>query len=639
MTALDVTTPAGNPERRIARAGDEPVPAARALLHEIEDLRAELVRIETDGLARIGAVHPSWCASAANLLHYVALRRHDLRELQDRLAETGLSSLGRSESHVLAHLDHVTRALCRLAGAPPVCERADSAGPAYSDGPRLLREHTEALLGPAPSRRGVRVMVTLPSDSAEDRALVRELVANGMDCARINCAHDDPDAWARMIENLRRAERETSTRCRVLMDLAGPKLRTGAAEPGPPVRKWKPQRDVLGRVSAPARVWLHPAGSAVPAPVEATSCLPVDALWLANLREGDLVSLTDTRGARRSLRAGPRVSGGAWAETSQTAYVTPGTRLRIERRDAEPRDGLVGGFEPAPVEILVRPGDALVLTRPGVAGHPAVRDGSGAVVMPATIPCTLPQVFADVRPGERVFLDDGKVGAVVREATPDRVVLEVTQARARGERIASDKGINLPDTDIDLPALTQKDLDDLTFAARHADAVSLSFVRDPRDVHLLCRRLAELGDAPGIVLKIETRQGFERLPELLLAAMSGPPVGVMIARGDLAVECGWERLAEVQEEILWFCEAAHVPAIWATQVLEGLAKDGRPTRAEITDAAMGERAECVMLNKGPHVVEAVRTLDDILVRMTAHQRKKQAMLRPLRLARDFGARS
>jgi hypothetical protein len=76
----------------------------------------------------------------------------------------------------------------------------------------------------------------------------------------------------------------------------------------------------------------------------------------------------------------------------------------------------------------------------------------------------------------------------------------------------------------------------------------------------------------------------------------------------LAVECGFERLAEVQEEILWICEAAHVPVIWATQVLETLAKEGMASRAEITDAAMGHRAECVMLNKGPHVLSAVRGL-------------------------------
>ena len=122
---------------------------------------------------------------------------------------------------------------------------------------------------------------------------------------------------------------------------------------------------------------------------------------------------------------------------------------------------------------------------------------------------------------------------------------------------------------------------------------------------------------------------------MLLAAMKAPRCGVMIARGDLAVECGFERLAEVQEEILWICEAAHVPVIWATQVLETLAKEGMPSRAEITDAAMAQRAECVMLNKGPHVVEAVQVLDDILRRMQGHQAKKRSMLRELQLVSRF----
>ena len=149
----------------------------------------------------------------------------------------------------------------------------------------------------------------------------------------------------------------------------------------------------------------------------------------------------------------------------------------------------------------------------------------------------------------------------------------------------------------------------------------------------LQRELARLGASElGIVLKVETRTTFEHLPLILLQAMKSRRVGVMIARGDLAVECGWERLAEAQEEILWICEAAHVPVIWATQVLENLAKRGAPSRAEITDAAMGQRAECVMLNKGPHLIQAVQVLDDILVRMGAHQRKKSARLRRLHLS-------
>ncbi|HQN14709.1 MAG TPA: pyruvate kinase, partial [Quisquiliibacterium sp.] len=204
-------------------------------------------------------------------------------------------------------------------------------------------------------------------------------------------------------------------------------------------------------------------------------------------------------------------------------------------------------------------------------------------------------------------------------------------ARDGGEALRSDKGINLPDTDLRLPALTAQDLDDLTVVARHADLVGLSFAQSADDVRTLRRNLCNAG-APqlGLILKIETQRGFEHLPEMLFAAMGAPVAGVMIARGDLAVECGYERLAEVQEQILWACEAAHVPVVWATQVLETLAKSGLPSRAEITDAAMGERAECVMLNKGPHILDALRMLDDILERMQSHQSKKRPLMRALK---------
>jgi pyruvate kinase len=176
----------------------------------------------------------------------------------------------------------------------------------------------------------------------------------------------------------------------------------------------------------------------------------------------------------------------------------------------------------------------------------------------------------------------------------------------------------------------------LAFIAAHADIVGYSFVRNETDVYELQSRLTELnGERLGIVLKIETRKAFEQLPNLLLAAMRWPCAGVMVARGDLAVECGYERMAEVQEEILWFSEAAHMPVIWATQVLDKLAKKGLPSRAEITDAAMGERAECVMLNKGPYIVEAAKVLDDILRRMQGHQSKKSSTLRQLKVAGEF----
>lgn len=172
--------------------------------------------------------------------------------------------------------------------------------------------------------------------------------------------------------------------------------------------------------------------------------------------------------------------------------------------------------------------------------------------------------------------------------------------------------------------MTEKDKQDLKFIAGHADVVNVSFVNHPSDIEDIEKALDEVdGRHLGIILKIETKQGFRNLPDILFKAMRFHPLGVMIARGDLAVEIGWKKLAETQEEILRICSAAHIPDIWATQVLETLAKKGRPSRAEITDAAMAQRAECVMLNKGPYILEAIRMLDDIIrVMQKSHPQKK-----------------
>jgi len=352
------------------------------------------------------------------------------------------------------------------------------------------------------------------------------------------------------------------------------------------------------------------------------------------------VKLTDARDARRTLTIVDVTDSGCWAEATKTAYIVPGTALRlgggVAKGDA--REASVGSLPPGENAIPLKQGDLLILTRDLRPGRPATHDSGGQLLTPAVIGCTIPEVFDDVRSGEAIWFDDGKIGGVVAKVEEDQVHVRITQARLRGEQLRADKGINLPESPLRLAALTAKDLEDLAFVARHADVVELSFANSAGDVESLQQHLARLGGRqPAIVLKIETRRGFESLPEMLLTAMRAPSCGVMIARGDLAVESGFERLAEVQEEILWICEAAHVPVIWATQVLETLAKEGMPTRAEITDAAMGDRAECVMLNKGPHVLGAVRVLDDILRRMQSHQAKKQSMLRELRLAHTMPA--
>jgi pyruvate kinase len=294
----------------------------------------------------------------------------------------------------------------------------------------------------------------------------------------------------------------------------------------------------------------------------------------------------------------------------------------------------IGKLPPREAAIPLSAGDLLVITRDLTPGRLAVMDDDDETVLePSTIGCTLAQVFDSIAPGHRVTLDDGKFEGIVSEVSPGQFTVEITRAGRGQAYLRAEKGINLPDTPLDLPALTSKDIADLENVVRHADLISLSFVRRSNDIDELYGHLERLGAGEvGVALKIEKRAAFERLPELLLTAAKRKRIAVMVARGDLGVEIGFERLSEVQEEILWLCEAAQVPVIWATQVLESLAKNGLPSRGEVTDAAMSIRAECVMLNKGPYIGEAIRFLTDVSRRMTQHASKMFATHRALSVA-------
>ncbi|MBD2136767.1 hypothetical protein H6F32_03980 [Anabaena sp. FACHB-1237] len=484
------------------------------LLQTLEELRQTVERegteIFTEWRSQIHRL--AFIDSSLNLAYYLALRRHDLRPLQAALIPWGLSSLGRIEAKVLPTLDAVIatlKAVCRQQTSsqinhPPIRE--------FLQGDRLLQQNTEHLFGETPHQRRVRIMVTLPSQAATSYELVRDLIRQGTNCVRINCAHDQPTQWLGMINNVRQAEIELGYTCKVMMDLAGPKPRIKYA-------------------------------------------------------------------------------------------IAPHPKHRIFRDDL------------------------LLLTH-------ELPTTLGSQTFQAS--CTIPEILPQLKTGATVWIDDGKIGAKVESITYEGVWLRITHARIKGEKILPDKGMNFPYTELNLAALTEKDKQDLDFIATHShniDIIGYSYVQTAADIQLLQQeltaRLPKNAKVPAIVAKIETPLAVNNLPELIIQAAGTQPLGIMIARGDLAIEIGYQRLAEIQEEILWLCEAAHIPVIWATQVLENLVKHGMPSRAEITDAAMSERAECVMLNKGAYVVEAVGILDDLLTRMEAHQLKKTPQLRAL----------
>ena len=594
-------------------------------------LRDDALRLEQSFTEELAQIEPVYRASARNLLHYLGVRRHDIRNLQRDLASLGLSSLGVLEAHVLTSLNAVLGVLAQLTqrdlGSTP------DAPVDFRTGPLLLRDHTRTLLGPEPSNRQVRIMVTMPSEAATDPQLVRDLLTAGMDIMRINCAHDSPEAWRAMVDNLRRAEREVGRSCRIQADLGGPKLRTGALEATGRLLKIRPKRDYLARVLSPALVWLTSAGASEIAPEGVRSIMPVDDPFLEAAQSGDEIHLVDGRERNRRLKIISRQDDSCLAETDQVIYALDRTQIDLVRDQSLVTQGVIGPLPEVVQPLVLFPNDTLLLTRDPEPGRDAERDEAGVVVAPAQIHCTLEAAFESVRPGEHVWLDDGKIGGLVKANDGKTITVKITYTGPNGGRLRSEKGINFPDTQFEMSALTDKDIADLGEVVDLVDMVALSFLRGPDDIMLLEDHLHRLGGGNlGIVLKIENRQAFENLPRILLASLRSPPVGVMVARGDLAVEVGFERLSEVQEEILWLCEAAHVPVIWATQILEGMAKKGAPSRAEVSDAVMSSRAECAMLNKGPYITETVRFLSGILSRMDTHQYKRKAMLRRLSIA-------
>ena len=572
--------------------------------------------------------------SLENLHAYLALRAHDLRPLQQALDRLGLAACEHVEAHVLSTLDTILANLLLLDGQQPDSALLPPGNSAFDSGHMLLQRNTELLFGSPPERRSTRIMITLPDEATEDRLLMQALLKGGMDCARINCAYGDQAVWSRMIAQVRDAEYVTGNRCQVFMDLRGPKLRTGRMEPEPTVLKIRPLRAADGRVLRPARIWLTDATLPQPEKLAADANLVVEGAWLRQVAEGDRIRLRDARGSRRNWRLVEVTAGGCWAESRKTTYVANGTMLCLQHEKGHvAAETVLSSLQPRESRVAIRPGDVLFLSRDSAAGTPSIHDLEGRLLRPATIPLDIPEVFRDARVGESVGFDDGRITGVIDRADSDVLQIRIQHTRRPLEWLSSDKGINLPETALDLPALAGEDLQDLDFVTRNADIIGLSFTNSAADVRFLQQRLQELGrEDLGVIFKLETRRGCANLPEILLEAMTLPNFGVMIARGDLAAECGFERLAELQEDILRVCEAAHVPVTWATGVLEGLARRGHPVRAEITDAAVAQRAECVMLGKGPFIGRALETLDTLLTRLQERACKQQQLLGELRLA-------
>src|SRR5574339_87773 len=586
-----------------------------------------------------------------NLLCYLILRKRNIEQLQLRLAEDGLSSLGRLEDHVLISIEQILKHYGYAINSKTTLEKINQA-----DAQTIISNRSRSLLVRPRDNRTTRIMVTVDINIAHQPQLIEELLKNGMDIARINCAYDTEQNWKMIIDSIRNAEyrliqsgNDVGRKCRIVMDLAGPKIRIKQTSLGTGPLKITVPKDTYGKSVKLVEGFLDSEAEYT----EKTNLIGVPESFvisvsegkqeLSDLEIGERLLFYDSRGKYRMMTVLEKISKTRTrVGIDKSVYLDDGLIIHREKyfdnkfyiKNKEENSNLctypreiargivIGRIKPHPIDLEIKAGDKILINKKEIHENTDLFEGC------RSISSTMPEVLGRVQVGHRVLIDDGKIDATVISANDHYLELEITYQSDKTAKIQSDKGLNFPDSHLDIPAITSQDIKDLRFIIKNATAVGISFAHSPEDVKNLYDELVKLGNPNfGVIAKIENRNAVHNLGKILLTGLSLPKFGILIARGDLAVEIGFENLSLIQEDILCLCEAAHVPVILATQILETLAKSGLPTRAEITDAARGHRAECVMLNKGKFIVEAVKILSLLLKTEQQHNIKKRQIFR------------
>lgn len=448
-----------------------------SLIEQLEQLRAACEEKVATSQDQIDAVCETYRESARNLLHYQAFREFDVRSVQKQLRNLSLSRLANAEGHVMASLHNTLFILHRLiAEKPPKARRS---GYSVKKANRLLASHTKALLGYRSKGRRVRIMVTQPTEAAYNYPLVEQMVRDGMNCARVNCAHDDPSVWKRIIDNVRKAAQANGRNVKIAMDLAGPKIRTGKIAPGPRVRKCKPVRDEKGHIIHPAVVYLV-KNVAEDAPSET---FPVAQEVLDHLQVGDRLQVTDTRDKPRRLKVVAVAPEEIQLHAYETCYLATDMDVHTDRPDFPTFK--LGEVSPLEQVLILREGDTLLIHKEPREGQPALINEDGVVEREAHVSCQLPEVFDKVEIDEVILFDDGKIAGQIVEKEEDTFRVKIIRAKFNGSKLKAEKGINFPTTDLGISGLTEKDKEDLAFVVEHADVVNFSFVNSAADVEEL----------------------------------------------------------------------------------------------------------------------------------------------------------
>lgn len=598
----------------------------RAALTQIEALRHELLGAREG----VDETHPHYI-SLLNLRQYLILRSQDRTELQEQLFLMSLSSLGRSYAHVAASVDTLYDMLRGALGEAPIEASLMQSfkHASIAEAIQIASQNATALFGGVPSMRlshqQTAVMVTLPSYAAEhDGALIRSLAEAGVNVFRINTAHDNPDVWRAMAKAIMavNATKEPQARLKIFVDLAGPKIRTTA------IRRIRSTIEI-GSNKESRTLRIYPPGvmtsEAKVDPLTLQSIdarLCTDAHFYKLLHPGETIKLIDAN--RKGARITVLECTGEYALCSIDKKVFIDADSKLKHRG---HSGAVLSLEHECEAIRLHVGDTLRLTDADLLGHGPIYDAEGLLVEPASIGCSYKGLFRFVRTGDTLYIDDGKIGLKVSAHTPEWIECQVTHAKPGGTLLKEERGINFPDAHLEIESLGDTDRRNLLATLDFADLYGLSFCQSAQDVEALKSLLESNGrDDIAIVAKIETKRAVAQMPAILEALLTCKHAGVMIARGDLAIEVGFRNLAIIQEKLIDICDAAHMPVIWATQVLESQMKNNLPSRAEVTDAAMAGRAECVMLNKGSFAVDTIDVLRHILHDMHLLFKKNRQLL-------------
>lgn len=445
--------------------------------------------------------------SLLNMRYYLNLRKYDFSPLQDDLTKVGLSSFGRSQAHMEASINV---ALEMLALALKKELHLPKTLLSYEESHTIMDKNSEIF---STSNDKTKIMITVPSNYAQEEEWFGNLSNEGVHLFRINTAHDNPEVWKKMAGEIKKVCSEEKD-LKIYVDLAGPKIRT---------------------------------------------------------------SLLKSKKAGKTKK------------------------------------------------IKVFCGDSVLMYS---SKRPPLKKKSKRYT--AVVGCTLENMGSLVNVGDKVFVDDGKIEMVIDEILGNDIVCTVLTRNEKGLSLKDEKGINFPNSHIAVRAICDHDKEVLPHICEYADIIGISFAQTHEDIQDLIEQLDRLGKKGqiGIVAKIETQKGVENLPDILEALIEYGHSGIMIARGDLAIEIGFENLAYMQEEILDLCTAAHMPVILATQVLENKMKTNIPSRAEISDVVFAHKAECVMLNKGDYALETIKILTTILKQMDLIFRKNKLLYNP-----------